>query len=261
MRITVLHTPTSKFGPFTVVYALATWPAGTRRNRGWESTATIYVREATPTEVEEARTCPRMISYRYRSWAALVADEAKYGVDAEALVPARYKEVTGAGATAAAEAPEGYSLEREVGQFGFIGRYLVLINGETVGQIDPIFAGRESSRITGYRTHVELGAVLPDLEREGQATPQAALSSAKGGQRPQFAALAGAAPQGQTTIRACLGSPGGMAAPSHARGEHRSHDSGFPNEYRTLAEAKDAVDALMRDNGILPAAKPARKAA
>lgn len=85
MRITVLHTPDSKFGPYTVVYGLEAWPLGTRRNRGWEKAAVIYQRPATPDEIQEQRESSRFLCFRNRSWEELVADEAKYGVDANAL--------------------------------------------------------------------------------------------------------------------------------------------------------------------------------
>jgi hypothetical protein len=83
MKITVLATPRSKFGPFTVVYDLARWPEGTRRNRGWEGASVVYEREATSDEIEEQRQSPRMLCFRNESWDQLAGDEARYGVDAE----------------------------------------------------------------------------------------------------------------------------------------------------------------------------------
>ncbi|MDA8232771.1 MAG: hypothetical protein M0006_15680 [Magnetospirillum sp.] len=85
MRITCLSTPKSKFGPFTVVYDLYKWPAGTRRNRGWENAPVVFERSADPREIEEAKASPRFISYRYKSWEGVVNDEARFGFDANTL--------------------------------------------------------------------------------------------------------------------------------------------------------------------------------
>lgn len=86
MKITVLSTPNSKFGPYTVVYNMAAWPARVVASRGWNgpSVGTVYERPATEIEIEEQRQSPRYLCFRNKSWEHLVGDEAKYGVDAVA---------------------------------------------------------------------------------------------------------------------------------------------------------------------------------
>ena len=83
MKISVLETPNSAKGRFAVVYALATWPERTLRHRGWLNALLVYERPATPDEVQELRESYRYLAFRYPDWPALVADEAKYGVDAD----------------------------------------------------------------------------------------------------------------------------------------------------------------------------------
>lgn len=85
MKITVLRCPNSKYGPYHVVYGLDAWPAGTRRNRGWENASVVYEREATEGEMMEQRTAYRYICYRYQTWSGLVEDEMRAGVDVLAL--------------------------------------------------------------------------------------------------------------------------------------------------------------------------------
>ena len=83
MRITLLHCPKSKHGPYHLVYHLAAWPAGTVRSRGWTSARVIYEREAKPAEVQEYLASTRYPSWRYRTWQELRDEEALYGVDAD----------------------------------------------------------------------------------------------------------------------------------------------------------------------------------
>lgn len=83
MKITVIETPNSAKGRFAVVYALATWPERTLRHRGWLNARLVYERAATPDEVLEQRESFRYLAFRYQDWVALVADEAKYGIDAD----------------------------------------------------------------------------------------------------------------------------------------------------------------------------------
>lgn len=83
-KITVLETPNSLRGPFTVVYNLAGWPEGSRRNRGWEKAHIVYEREATADEIAEMKESTRFLCYYNTGWAQVITDEARYGVDAEA---------------------------------------------------------------------------------------------------------------------------------------------------------------------------------
>lgn len=84
MKITCLEMRNSKLGRYHVVYGLAAWPDGTVTARGWKNAITVYEREATADEVAEQRESPRFLCFRYPSWAQLAADEAKYGVCANA---------------------------------------------------------------------------------------------------------------------------------------------------------------------------------
>lgn len=83
MRITVLHCPASIHGPYHIVHRLDQWPDGTIRNRGWRDAPRIYVREATEREEQWERDSYRHQCWRYRSWEALAADEAKFQVNAD----------------------------------------------------------------------------------------------------------------------------------------------------------------------------------
>lgn len=82
MKITVLDCPKSKSGRYHLVYGLSAWPKGTRHNRGWANARVIYSRQATQEEVDEQEACMRHLCWQYKDWDLLVADEAKYGVDA-----------------------------------------------------------------------------------------------------------------------------------------------------------------------------------
>lgn len=85
MRITVLDCQGSKFGRYHLVYGLASWPGGTRQNRGWNNARVVYERPAHPYEEAEQDDSPRLMCYVYRDWETLSADEAKYRFDADAL--------------------------------------------------------------------------------------------------------------------------------------------------------------------------------
>lgn len=86
MRITVIETPTSKKGKFAVVYKMSAWPHGTLKNRGWLHAAVRYERDATPDEEMEQAAAWRFVAYRYNTWAEVVSDEEKFGIDADAEV-------------------------------------------------------------------------------------------------------------------------------------------------------------------------------
>tara|TARA_B100000965_G_scaffold331170_3_gene295222 strand:+ start:5435 stop:6100 length:666 start_codon:yes stop_codon:yes gene_type:complete len=86
MRITVFHMPKSKKGPFHLVYAVGAWRESSVKNRGWAKAPIVYQREATEAEVLQQANENRNICYRYRTWADLAEDEARYGVDAASLV-------------------------------------------------------------------------------------------------------------------------------------------------------------------------------
>jgi hypothetical protein len=45
----------------------------------------MYTREATAQEVQEAQKSKRLLGFRYATWQEVVDDEAKYGIDANAL--------------------------------------------------------------------------------------------------------------------------------------------------------------------------------
>lgn len=84
MRITVLETLSSRKSRFVVVYAMASWPERSLQHRGWLNARLVYDRPATPYERQEAAESTRYLAFRYPDWAALAADEAKYGIDADA---------------------------------------------------------------------------------------------------------------------------------------------------------------------------------
>lgn len=82
MKITCLETPSSRYGQYVIVYALAAWPKGTVKSRGWENARVVYEREATEDELAEARCSNRFLCWRYKSWEGVLNDEALYGIDA-----------------------------------------------------------------------------------------------------------------------------------------------------------------------------------
>lgn len=81
MKVSVLHCPRSKYGPYHVGYGLSAWPSGTRRNRGWDNARVLYEREATEGEMMEQETAYRYICYRYLTLSGLFEDEMRAGVD------------------------------------------------------------------------------------------------------------------------------------------------------------------------------------
>ncbi len=87
MKITCIKAPASSQSQwkYVIVYGWSAWPARTLVHRGWHRYLTVYVRPATPDEIEEQHISKRYLAYRYHSWQELAEDEAKYGIDADAL--------------------------------------------------------------------------------------------------------------------------------------------------------------------------------
>lgn len=90
MKITVIKY-SGKNSEFVVIYNYSAWPVGTLKSRGWLNAPTLYVRDATPEEVQEWQETKRMIACRYMTWEDLVEDEALYRVDANQLRNKRIK--------------------------------------------------------------------------------------------------------------------------------------------------------------------------
>jgi|ERR1051325_7699611 hypothetical protein len=80
--VTCLRCPRSSKRLYVIVYDLHSWPMRVIRHRGWFKDEVIYCRPATGREVAEQATTMRHICYASDSWEEIVADEAKYGIDA-----------------------------------------------------------------------------------------------------------------------------------------------------------------------------------
>lgn len=89
--VTVLDCPQSTHGRWHLVYHLRAWPTGTIRSRGWAAARRVYERPMTDAEIAEYRAAARYPCWRYRTWGELREDEARYGVDADALLPEDYR--------------------------------------------------------------------------------------------------------------------------------------------------------------------------
>lgn len=83
MRITCIATPTSSMGQYAIVYNMAAWPERTLKARGWLNARVVYERQATEYESLENSESKRYLAFRYDSWAEVLADKAKYGIDAD----------------------------------------------------------------------------------------------------------------------------------------------------------------------------------
>lgn len=55
------------------------------RAKGMLNSERLYIRDATPEEIEEISQLKREIAFFYETWEHLVEDEAKYGIDANKL--------------------------------------------------------------------------------------------------------------------------------------------------------------------------------
>jgi hypothetical protein len=76
---------TPRNGKYVIVYNFKAWRAESLRMRGWLNAEKIYTRPATPQEKQEAADQTRELAFRYHTWEELVEDEARYGIDANAL--------------------------------------------------------------------------------------------------------------------------------------------------------------------------------
>jgi hypothetical protein len=84
MPITLVDNPNSTKGRFAVIYDMEAWPERSLKAKGWLDARRIYIRPKTPYEIEELKESRRFMAFRYHTWEQLKADEAKYGIDADA---------------------------------------------------------------------------------------------------------------------------------------------------------------------------------
>lgn len=80
--VTCLRCPRSSKRLYVIVYDLHSWPMRVIEHRGWFKDEVVYARPATDREIEEQSETMRHICYAADSWEDVVADEAKYGIDA-----------------------------------------------------------------------------------------------------------------------------------------------------------------------------------
>jgi hypothetical protein len=83
--ITVFHTPRSTRSRFVIVYGEENWPVRSLAAKGLENAEVVYRRPATLIEKQEQLDAYRYLAYRAKKWGDVVRDEAKFGVDANAL--------------------------------------------------------------------------------------------------------------------------------------------------------------------------------
>jgi len=80
--VTCLRCPRSTKRLYVIAYDLHSWPMRVIEHRGWFKDEVIYARPATDREMAEEAAATRHICYAADSWEEIVADEAKYGIDA-----------------------------------------------------------------------------------------------------------------------------------------------------------------------------------
>lgn len=80
--VTCLRCPRSSKRLYVIVYDLHSWPMRVIEHRGWFRDEVIYARPATDREMKEEAEARCYICYAADSWEQVVADEAKYGIDA-----------------------------------------------------------------------------------------------------------------------------------------------------------------------------------
>lgn len=80
--VTCLRCPRSTKRLYVIIYDLHSWPMRVIEHRGWFKDEVIYARPATDREMEEEAAAARHICYAADSWEEIVADEAKYSIDA-----------------------------------------------------------------------------------------------------------------------------------------------------------------------------------
>ena len=80
--VTCLRCPRSSKRLYVIVYDMHSWPMRVIEHRGWFKDAVIYARLAIDRETEEQAEAMRYICYAADIWEEVVADEARYGIDA-----------------------------------------------------------------------------------------------------------------------------------------------------------------------------------
>lgn len=80
--VNCLRCPRSTKRLYVIVYDLHSWPMRVIQHRGWFKDEVIYARPATDQEIVEQAAATRHICYAADSWEEIVADEARYGIDA-----------------------------------------------------------------------------------------------------------------------------------------------------------------------------------